>query len=77
MTTIAIIGLGYVSLPLALRFADAGVGAVGLDIDPKKVDVLNEGRSYIKHIPPASIAGMLESEPFTASTVFSRVGECT
>jgi UDP-N-acetyl-D-glucosamine dehydrogenase len=51
MTTIAIIGLGYVALPLALRFAEAGVRVIGLDVDPKKVDALNEGRSYIKHIP--------------------------
>jgi UDP-N-acetyl-D-glucosamine dehydrogenase len=43
MTTIAIIGLGYVGLPLALRFAEAGVRVIGLDVDPKKVDALNAG----------------------------------
>jgi len=48
---IGIIGCGYVGLPLALRFADTGHRVTGFDTDPKKVENLNAGRSYIQHIP--------------------------
>jgi glycine/D-amino acid oxidase-like deaminating enzyme len=64
MTTIAIIGLGYVGLPLALRFAEAGVRVIGLDIDPKKVDALNAGTvfpsipMFLKSRKPAIIRNM-------------------
>lgn len=44
---IAIIGLGYVGLPLGLQFARKGVEVIGLDVDQKKVDALNAGTSYI------------------------------
>ena len=48
---IAVVGLGYVGLPLSLQFARSNVQVVGLDIDSEKVEALNQGRSYIKHIP--------------------------
>ena len=48
---IGVIGLGYVGLPLALRFSDAGYSVIGFDIDPSKVSKLNKGKSYISHIP--------------------------
>ena len=51
---IAVIGLGYVGLPLSLQFARSGVTVLGLDIDPAKVESLNAGRSYIKHISAGS-----------------------
>jgi UDP-N-acetyl-D-glucosamine dehydrogenase len=44
---IAIIGLGYVGLPLALRFVESGVSILGLDVDPEKVEQLNAGRSRV------------------------------
>ncbi len=47
---IAIVGLGYVGLPLSLQFARSGVNVLGLDIDPAKIQSLNQGQSYIKHI---------------------------
>ena len=47
---IAVVGLGYVGLPLSFQFARSGVTVLGLDIDTAKVDALNQGRSYIKHI---------------------------
>lgn len=50
----AIVGLGYVGLPLSLQFARSGVTVLGLDIDPAKVEALNQGRSYIKHITSES-----------------------
>jgi len=49
---IAVIGQGYVGLPLSIQFARSGVNVVGLDIDTKKIDALNKGQSYIKHIDP-------------------------
>ena len=48
---IGIIGLGYVGLPLAIRFAEEQHRVFGFDIDPKKVKLLNASSSYIKHIP--------------------------
>src|SRR5476651_2601276 len=53
--TIAIIGLGYVGLPLALQFARIGVTVLGIDMDEKKVASLYAGHSYIKHIPADEI----------------------
>jgi len=53
---IGIVGLGYVGLPLAVAFAEAGHEVVGLDADSRKIDALNEGRSYIEDIPDAALA---------------------
>ena len=47
---IGIIGLGYVGLPLAIRFSEVGFKVIGFDIDDSKVKMLNKGKSYIKHI---------------------------
>lgn len=69
--TVAIIGLGYVGLPLSMQFARAGVRVLGLDIDAQKVAALNEGRSYIKHIDSSSIAEAIANKCFLASTDFS------
>jgi UDP-N-acetyl-D-glucosamine dehydrogenase len=74
-TQIAIVGLGYVGLPLSLQFARSGVTVLGLDIDPDKVEALNSGRSYVKHIPSEAIAEALAARQFSASTDFSRVRE--
>ena len=57
---IGIVGLGYVGLPLVLRFVEAGYQVVGLDIDDDKVRALAAGESYIEHIASAQIAGALE-----------------
>jgi len=70
---IAIIGLGYVGLPLSLQFARSGARVLGLDIDPAKVEALNAGRSYIKHIAPESIQAAVENRSFIASADFARV----
>jgi UDP-N-acetyl-D-glucosamine dehydrogenase len=72
---IAIVGLGYVGLPLSLQFARSGVSVLGLDIDHAKVDSLNKGQSYIKHIESAAIAEFVNSGTFAASTDFSRMRE--
>jgi UDP-N-acetyl-D-glucosamine dehydrogenase len=72
---IAVVGLGYVGLPLSLQFARSGATVLGLDIDPAKVEALNSGRSYIKHISPESIAAAVGNKSFTASTDFARIGQ--
>ena len=72
---IAIIGLGYVGLPLSLQFARSGVNVLGLDIDGKKVESISAGRSYIKHIESEIIAAHVHAGRFSASTDFSRVRE--
>src|SRR5882724_7529531 len=72
---IAIVGLGYVGLPLSLQFARSEVTVLGLDIDPTKVEAINQGRSYIKHIETAAIAQFTKSGNLSASTDFSRVKE--
>lgn len=71
---IGIIGLGYVGLPLALRFAEVGYKVLGFDIDQAKVDAISEGRSYIKHIGDAAIA-QGKANGITATADFSRARE--
>jgi UDP-N-acetyl-D-glucosamine dehydrogenase len=72
---IAIVGLGYVGLPLSLQFARSGVTVLGLDIDTGKVDLLNQGKSFIKHISAETVAQAVKSGSFSASSDFSRIGE--
>jgi UDP-N-acetyl-D-glucosamine dehydrogenase len=72
---ICVIGLGYVGLPLAIQFARSCVTVLGLDIDGKKVQQLNGGQSYIKHIDPSAIAELVSSDKFCASTDFGRIKE--
>jgi UDP-N-acetyl-D-glucosamine dehydrogenase len=71
----AIIGLGYVGLPLSLQFARSGVEVLGLDVDEAKISAIHAGRSYIHHIPDGEIAALVNAKKFTASTDFSRVAE--
>ena len=71
---IGVIGLGYVGLPLSLRFAEAGFRVVGFDVDPEKVAQLNERRSYIAHISSRRVAAGLRNG-FVATHDFSRARE--
>ncbi|MBC7684277.1 MAG: nucleotide sugar dehydrogenase [Bdellovibrionales bacterium] len=71
---IGIIGLGYVGLPLSLRYAEAGFKVLGIDIDSTKVERLNAGASYIEHIGADSIAAAV-ANGFEATTDFTRAGE--
>ena len=73
---LAIIGLGYVGLPLGLQFARNGVQVLGLDIDRAKVDAIHAGQSYIHHISARSIAEQVAANRLAASTDFARVAEC-
>ena len=69
---IGIIGLGYVGLPLVIRFFEEGFKVVGFDVDDKKVDMLNAGESYIKHIKQEKIKSAL-GQGFRATTNFSEI----
>lgn len=71
---IGIIGLGYVGIPLALRFHEVGYTVIGFDIDDERVSTLNAGRTPIKHILSEDIGAMLASG-FTATVDFSRISE--
>ncbi len=75
INNVAIIGLGYIGLPLALQFARSCVAVIGIDIDSAKISALNEGKTYIKHISDGAIQEALASGKFTASTDFGRVKE--
>ncbi len=71
---VAIFGLGYVGLPLSLRFTQAGYRVLGFDIDRAKVDALNAGQSYIGHISAAAVAGA-RARGFEATADYARCGE--
>ena len=72
---IGIAGLGYVGLPLMLRYNAIGYRVIGIDIDADKVGQLNAGKSYIEHIPGDKIAQARQTG-FEATTDFSRASEC-
>ena len=72
---IAVIGQGYVGLPLSIQFARSGATVLGLDIDVQKVEALNSGRSYIKHIEAATIQEQIKSGRFVASNDFSKIAD--
>lgn len=70
--TIGIVGLGYVGLPLMLRYCEVGYKVIGFDIDQSKVDSLRQGKSYIEHIPGHAIEAAI-AKGFDPTTDFSRV----
>jgi UDP-N-acetyl-D-glucosamine dehydrogenase len=72
---IAIVGLGYVGLPLCLQFGRSGVRVLGLDVDPAKVESINAGRSYIQHIDGGAIRDLIAKGTLSASTDSSKVRE--
>ena len=69
---VGIIGLGYVGLPLALRYSEAGFKVLGFDIDVNKMKTIDLGKSYIEHIPSAKIVEA-NKNGFEVTTTFSRV----
>ncbi len=75
MKKVGIVGLGYVGLPLALRFVRAGVSVLGLDIDATKCTRLNAGESYIKHVPGTAVQEARASGRLEATTDFARARE--
>lgn len=75
MKKIAVVGLGYVGLPLSLQFARKGVAVVGLDVDAVKTDALRRGSSYIRHISSDDLASLVDKGLLDPTTEFSRVSE--
>ena len=69
--TVGIIGLGYVGLPLVIQFVKAGFETIGFDIDEDKIKYLNQGKTYIKHIPDKEIKTLKNNKGFKATTNFS------
>ena len=76
---VGIIGLGYVGLPLVLRFCEVGFQVLGFDTDASKVERLNRGESYIQHIPSSRLAALLTPREgagqFAATHDLGRLGE--
>ena len=73
MQDIAVIGLGYVGLPLALAFARCGCRVVGLDVDPAKIEKLNSGQGYLQHVDTTDIGTLISEGKLFASSDFSRI----
>ncbi|MGB3070993.1 MAG: nucleotide sugar dehydrogenase [Ottowia sp.] len=71
---VGVYGLGYVGLPLALRFAEVGLKVIGFDIDPRKVERLNAGQSYIERLTPEHIQAA-RRQGFQATCDFARTQE--
>lgn len=72
---VGIVGLGYVGLPLGLQFARSGVSVLGFDVNDDKVDGINAGKSFIKHIPSEEVEQQLAAGKFSATSDFSRIAE--
>ena len=73
---VGIVGLGYVGLPLAVNFAEAGVKVIGFDKSKEKVDRINKGENYIGDIRDAVLREVVEKIKLTATTDSSRMKEC-
>ena len=74
---VGIIGLGYVGLPLAVGFAEAGIHVIGFDKNTEKVNMINHGDNYIKDIRDAVLREVVVDKlTLTATTNFSRIREC-
>ena len=72
---ISVIGLGYVGLPLSLQFARSGVKVLGLDLELQKVELINSGKSYLKHFSSESITEQVNAGRFEATIDPSRLSE--
>lgn len=75
MQSVGVFGLGYVGIPLAIRITEVGCKVIGFDILQERVDGLNAGKSPIKHLPDAQIAGMVAAG-FEGTTDFARAADC-
>ncbi|MCA8923339.1 MAG: nucleotide sugar dehydrogenase [Planctomycetes bacterium] len=73
--TVGVVGLGYVGLPLCAAFGHAGFRVIGFDVDPKKVEKINRGESYIDAVPSADLAELREAGKVEATCDFARAAE--
>lgn len=72
---VGIVGLGYVGLPLAVEFAEAGFAVIGVDVSAGKVESLNKGESYIADVPTSRLKPLVEAGKFCASTDYGALRE--
>ena len=72
---IGIVGLGYVGLPLAVEFAEAGYRVLGFDVTPRIVDGINAGHSHVQDIPSARLEKLVKAGKLSATTDLARLGE--
>jgi UDP-N-acetyl-D-glucosamine dehydrogenase len=70
-----VIGLGYVGLPLAVEFAKAGMKVTGFEVDPRKVESLSMGESYIGDVPTSEVAPLVKRGLFSATTDFDELAQ--
>lgn len=73
---VGIIGLGYVGLPLAIEFVKAGFNVIGFDVDESKIEMLDKGETYIKHISSSVLQDVNKTNLFSSTTDFSISSEC-
>ena len=73
---VGVVGQGYVGLPLALVFNEAGFRVLGFDVDPAKVAAIGRGESFIKHIGPERVAAAVKSGRYEATTNLDRLADC-
>jgi len=74
-STVGIVGLGYVGLPLIIRFNEENIKIIGFDIDKEKIELLNQGKSYISHIDNNKISKMISNGNFYATDDFNNISE--
>jgi UDP-N-acetyl-D-glucosamine dehydrogenase len=74
-TDIAIVGAGYVGLPLAVEFARAGRTVVCIEADPRKVEAIGRGESYVEDVPAADLAALVEAGTLSATEDFAAVAD--
>ncbi|MBC7047175.1 nucleotide sugar dehydrogenase, partial [Salmonella enterica subsp. enterica serovar Heidelberg] len=72
---IGVIGMGYVGLPLAMAFGEAGCPVLAFDVDQAKIDALEAGESYIKHIDAARVAPLVANAKLRATADLGRLDE--
>jgi len=73
--SLGVIGLGYVGIPLSLSFARKGIKVIGFDLDSNKIKILQNGQSYLKHIPAGEISRLVSNKSFEPTDDFSRLDE--
>ena len=74
---IAVVGLGYVGLPLAVAFARTGFRTIGIDTDPHKVAAINAGESFIKDVASEEVAALVQKAKLSATTTYDVLEECS
>ena len=73
---VGVIGLGYVGLPLAHALHRGGMPVVGFDVDQRKIDAIAARENYLKHLGDEMVTDLADSDRFSATTDFARLGEC-